>query len=109
KPSKIRETFPEISGLSTQSQSEMVWHSEETTFRDDGPVLLEQSIREFPDVHLAVGEHHAPARGDAPLERRHLVQRLRGDFPVRVEDPLRPPKEEIPPAESPGRNRLGED
>src|SRR5436309_9383591 len=85
----------------------MVRHPEETTFRDDGPVLLQQSTREFPDVHRAMREQHAPTHGDVALERRQVAERVRGDLPVRVEDSLRPPEEEIPPAQCPGRNRLG--
>jgi len=40
-PTKVCETSFEILGLASKSQSEMVWHSEETTFRDDGPVPLQ--------------------------------------------------------------------
>jgi len=40
-PTKVCEASFEVLGLASKSQSEMVWHSEETTFRDDGPVPLQ--------------------------------------------------------------------
>src|SRR5712664_3064932 len=105
-PPKVRETLSQVACLSAQSQSEMIRHPEETTLRNDGLVLPQQSTREFRDVHRAVGEQHAAARGDVLLKRRHLTKRVRGDFPVHVENPPRPTQEEIPAAQGPSRNRL---
>src|SRR3989442_3888299 len=79
---------------------------EETTFRDDGPVMLQQSIREFRHVHRAVGEQYDPASRDVPPECGRLVDPFLDNPSVLIEDPLRPPEEKVPSAQRPRRNRL---
>src|SRR5437899_9865457 len=84
----------------------MVRLPEETTFRDDGPVLLQQSIREFRHVHRAMGEQYDPASRDITLQLRQLGNRFRDNPSVRIEDSLRPPEEKVPLAQCPRCNRL---